>query len=404
MRATLTSADVGGATTLLAPTRPHGYDRDVPPTGDATMSYQLKDLRYQRAARDPQVMLENLRKDFDLRFSVGIWYFTPGGGRFHDRFVPAASIEERIEMAAEMAPLGVTGIEAHYPDEVNESNVDLYRTLEQETGIRLVAIPFSHFFDARFEFGSLSSTEPSARDHAVQIAIGGLEMVRDLGADVAISWPGMDGYRYLHGKPFMHMWDLFEGAMAEAMDEVPGVRIAIEPKPYEPAANNIYRTTAEGVLAAQRIEARLTNAENRRILDEGGTLVGLNPEVGHVKMGFEMLPAAFSLVAMECRLAHTHWNSQPDGNYDQDNNVGVVNAHETEALLYALWSFGYDGYCGIDINPENIPVHKAVELNIKAMRKLKDRVSRMPHERILECHLHPREHRGELEEILIESW
>ncbi len=198
------------------------------------MSYQLKDLRYQRAARDPQVMLENLRRDFDLEFSVGIWYFTPGGGRFHDRFVPAASIEERIEMAAEMAPLGVSGIEAHYPDEVNESNVDLYRKLEQETGIRLVAIPFSHFFDARFEFGSLSSTEPSVRDRAVQIAIGGLRMVRDLGADVAISWPGMDGYRYLHGKPFMHMWDLFEGAMAEAMDEVPGVRIAIEPKPYEP--------------------------------------------------------------------------------------------------------------------------------------------------------------------------
>jgi xylose isomerase len=368
------------------------------------MSYQLKDLTYQRAARDPQVMLENLRNDFDLKFSVGIWYFTPGGGRFHDRFVPAASIEERLEMAAEMAPLGVTGIEAHFPDEVNESNVALYRELERETGIRLVAIPFSHFFDPRFEFGSLSSTDPTVRDHAIRIAVGGLEMVRDLGAEVAISWPGMDGYRYLHGKPFMHMWDLFEGAMAEAMDEVPGVRIAIEPKPYEPAANNIYRTTAEGILAAQRIEARLTNPENRRILDEGGTLVGLNPEVGHVKMGFEMLPAAFSLVAMECRLAHTHWNSQPDGNYDQDNNVGVVNVQEAEALLYALWGMGYDGYLGIDINPENIPVQKAVDLNIRAMRKMKDRVSRMPHERILACHLHPREHRGELEEILIESW
>jgi hypothetical protein len=41
--------------------------------------------------------------------------------------------------------------------------------------------------------------------------------------------------------------------------------------------------------------------------------VGLNPETGQVKMAFEMLPAAFSLVGMEGRLAHTHWNSQPDG-------------------------------------------------------------------------------------------
>ena len=266
------------------------------------MAYELTDLRYQQGARDPDQMLQNLKRDFEFKISVGIWYFTPGGGRFHDRFVAAASIEDRIGMAAEMAELGVTGIEAHYPDEVNESNAHLYKQLEAETGIRLVAVPFSHFFDKRFEFGSLSNPDSASRDRAIQIAIDGLHFIREYGADMAISWPGMDGYRYLHGKPFMHMWDLFEGAMAAAMDEVPGVRIAIEPKPYEPAANNIYRTTAEGILAAQRIEQKLENPENKRLLAEGHALVGLNPEVGHVKMGFEMLPAAYSLVALENRL------------------------------------------------------------------------------------------------------
>ncbi len=237
----------------------------------------------------------------------------------------------------------------------------------------------------------------------MKILLVRLRLIGDVEADLAISWPGMDGYRYLHGTPFQAMWDRFEGAMAEVMDEVPGVRIAIEPKPYEPAANNIYRTTAEGILAAQRIEARLTHPENRRLLAEGHALVGLNPETGHVKMGFEMLPAAYSLVAMEGRLAHTHWNSQPDGNYDQDNNVGVVNPHETEALLYALWAIGYRGWFGIDINPENMPVAKAVELNVRAITRLKERVARLPHERILACHLRPAEHRGELEEILVQN-
>jgi xylose isomerase len=365
------------------------------------MAYQLQDLREQRSARDPQRMLANLRADFPLRFSVGIWYFTPGGGRFHDRFVPEATVEERLQMAAAMVPLGVTGIEAHYPAEVNEANAHLYRRLREQHGIRLAAVPFSHFFDARFEFGSLSSPDPAVRDRAQQVAVGALRLIREVEADLAISWPGMDGYRYLHGTPYMAMWDRFEGALAEVMDAVPGVRIAIEPKPYEPAANNIYRTTAEGILAAQRIEARLAHPENRRLLAEGHTLVGLNPETGHVKMGFEMLPAAFSLVAMEGRLAHTHWNSQPDGNYDQDNNVGVVNPHETEALLYALWAIGYRGWFGIDINPENIPVARAVELNIRAIARLKERVARLPHERVLACHLQPAAHRGELEEILI---
>jgi xylose isomerase len=354
-------------------------------------------------ARFPETMWKNLRGDFPLRFSVGIWYFTPPGGRFHDRFVPEATLEERLEMAADMADLGVKGIEAHYPDEVNAENAYLYRRLEEEAGIRLVAVPFSHFFDKRFEFGSLSNPDTAVRDRAIEIAVGGLRLVKEMRAEVAISWPGMDGYRYLHGTPYMAMWDRFEGAMAEAMDEVPGVRIAIEPKPYEPAANNIYRTTAEGILAAQRIEAELHNPKNRQLLDEGHALVGLNPETGHVKMGFEMLPAAFSLVGMEGRLAHTHWNSQPDGNYDQDNNVAAVNPHEAEALLYSLWAMGYQGWLGIDINPENMPVRKAVELNIRAIERMKERIARLPHERILECHLHPAHHRGELEEILIEN-
>lgn len=367
------------------------------------MSYRLADLRGQKAAITPEAMLANLKRDFELKFSVGIWYFTPGGGRFHDRFVKAASIPERIEMAAEMARLGVTGIEAHYPDEINEENAGLYKKLEQQAGIRVVGVPFSHFYNAMFEFGSLSNPDPKVREEATKIAIRGLKLVKEIGADAAISWPGMDGYRYLHDKPFMYMWNLFEAGMAEALDEVPGVRIAIEPKGYEPAANNIYRTTAEGVLAAARVERMLKNPENKRLLAEGHCLVGLNPEIGHVKMSYEMLPAAYALVMMEGRLAHTHWNSQPDGNYDQDNNVGVVNPAETEALLATLWAHGYSGYCGIDINPENMPVKKAVDLNIKAIRKMKERVARLPHERLIEAHIRPAENRGAIEEILIEN-
>ena len=368
------------------------------------MSNTLHDIRFQKKAIDPDVMLKNLQSDLNINVSVGVWYFTPGGGRFHDRFVKEASIPGRLEMAAEMEKFGVSGIEAHYPAEFNEDNAHLYKQLEKETGIRLVAVPFSHFFDTKFEFGSLSNPDSSVRKKAKEIAVGGLKLIKKTGVDMAISWPGMDGYKYLHGKPYMNMWDLFETAMAEAIDEVPGVRIAIEPKAYEPAANNIYRTTAEGILAAQRIEKKLTNKENRELLELGHTLVGLNPETGHVKMSYEILPATFSLVAMEGRLAHTHWNSQPDGNYDQDNNIGVVNFQESEALLYSLWAIGYNGYFGIDINPENMPVMKAVEINVKALRKMKDRLNRLPHEEIVACHLDPANNRGRLEEILIENW
>ena len=52
-----------------------------------------------------------------------------------------------------------------------------------------------------------------------------------------------------------------------------------------------------------------------------------------VLMGFEDLPYALSWPLGEGRLAHTHWNSQPLGNYDQDLNVGVVSPEQLEALL-----------------------------------------------------------------------
>jgi hypothetical protein len=48
-------------------------------------------------------------------------------------------------------------------------------------------------------------------------------------------------------------------------------------------------------------------------------------------------------------------------------------------------------------------IQKALEINIKAIHKMKDRIARLPHERIMACHLDPANHRGELEEILIEN-
>lgn len=366
--------------------------------------YELRDLSYQKKIRSREELIEHMKSfKLELNLSVGIWYFTPGGGRFHEPYVAEKSVEERLMMAEELAEFGVTGIEAHFPDEVNFDNLHRYRELEKRSGIKLVGVPFSHFYDKKFEFGSLSNPDPTIRDEAIQIAINGLKLVKEAGSRCAISWPGIDGYTYSLGTNFYWMWNAFEESMACAMDEVPGVRIAIEPKPYEPAPNNIYRTTAEGILAAQRVEQKLKNSENRKLLEKGYTLVGLNPEIGHVRMGFEDAAAAYSLVSLEGRLAHIHINSQPLGNYDQDLNVGVVEWQQAEALLYALKMIGYREFFGIDINPERMPVKKAIEVNSRALQIMNERIEALPHERLIDCYLHPDAHRGEIEMILLEA-
>ncbi|GAB4322176.1 MAG: TIM barrel protein [Promethearchaeota archaeon] len=367
--------------------------------------YQIADLRYQReaAGASREELLRRLRS-FKLqpKFSVGVWYFSPGGGRFHERYVPEMDVPARLQLAKEMADLGVTGIEAHYPAEINEDNVDLYKDLEGSAGIRVVGIPFSHFYEKEFEFGALSNPDPKVRERAIEVAEGALRLVKELGAAVAISWPGIDGYAYSLGTFYNFTWNWYEESIAEAMDRVPGVRVALEPKPYEPAPNNIYRTTAEGILAAQGVEARLRHPENRRLLEEGHALFALNPEVGHVRMGFEPVAAAFALVGRHGRLAHTHWNSQPLGNYDQDLNVGVVGWEDTFALLYALKAMGYREYFGIDVNPERMPVTTAVELNVRAVTKFAEKLEDLPHEELVDAFFDPAAHRGDVERILLD--
>jgi len=362
------------------------------------------DCRNQKIFRSQEELVKHMCTfDLKLNVSIGIWYFTPAGGRFHERYVPEKTIAEKLEMAAEMAKYGVKGIEAHYPYEANEENIHLYKKLEKETGIKLLSAGPWIFYDKDFEFGSLSNQIKKNREKAIKLLINNLKFVRDNNLFHCGIWPGIDGYTYSMGTVFYHLWDNFEQAISEAMDEVTGVRVAIEPKPYEPVPNNIYRTTSDGILAARDIESRLKSNVNRKILKEGYALVGMQPEIGHVRMGFEDTPYVFTRIAREGRLFHTHWNSQPLGNYDQDLNVGVVEWQQAEAAMYSLKIVGYEGYFGIDINPERIPVQKAIEINCKVLEIMNYRINSLPHEKILDCYFNPEKNRGNLELILAES-
>lgn len=361
----------------------------------------MQDLRGQTTTRSGADLVGHLN-EFKVapRFTAGLWYFSPGAGRFHDYYGPEVPIEARLETAAELADHGLQGVEAHYPAEVNEDNLQLYADLEKSTGIKLVTVIPGLFFDGSFEFGSLSSPVPESRELAIQRTITALEMNKELGTDFAVVWPGIDGFEAAFGIDFYAMWSRFEEGLAKAMDAVPGVRVAIEPKPYEPRGNNIYRNTADGIIMAQDVEKLLSADENKALLAEGHALVTLNPEVGHVLMGFEDLTYSFSRILRQGRLAHTHWNSQPLGNYDQDLNVGVIAPEQAFACLYALKMHSYEGFLGIDINPERMPAKTALINNmdrIKAMIQMTDAVD---HELVAACIEKPDRNRGVLEAYL----
>ncbi len=361
----------------------------------------MKDLRNQSKIRKDDELIKHLNQfSLELKFSAGVWFFAPGGGRFHDRYVPEMTIKERLEIAAELVEYGLSGLEAHYPAEINEENLPLYQELEKSTGIRVITVVPGLFFDAEFEFGSLSSPIPKAREMAIQRTITTLQLNKELNTDFAIIWPGIDGFESAFGIDFYAMWGRFEEGLAQAMDAVPGVRIAIEPKPYEPRGNNIYRNTADGLIMAQDAENLIQAEENKKLLAEGHAMVCLNPEVGHVLMGYEDLAYSFSRILRQGRLAHTHWNSQPLGNYDQDLNVGLISPEQALAALYAMKMHGYTEYLGIDINPERMPVKQALINNIDRLKALIQITDEIDHELVVACIEKPEQNRGVLEAYL----
>ena len=370
-------------------------------TDQQNVAPPLPDLRPQALERDSQGMLAHLKSfSLDLKFSAGIWFFSPAASRFHGPYGPALPIDARLEIAAGLAKDGLKGIEAHYPNEINEDNIGLWKSFAASSGIRvLTVIPFL-FWDSEFEFGSLSNPDEGARRRAIDRTIGALRMNKELGTDFAIVWPGIDGYEQGFGLDYAAARRRFASGLAEAMDACPGVRIAFEPKPYEPRGRILYGTTPEGVLLGRDVEAMLRAPLNINLMTAGHRLCCMNPEVGHVLMGFEDLAYAFSWPLSEGRLAHSHWNSQPLGNYDQDLGVGAVSPEQLESLLYTLKMHGYRGYYGIDINPERVPVDVALRNSFDAMRAARDRVESLDHESILAAHAAPGRARGYIDALL----
>ena len=227
----------------------------------------LVDLRMQATRRTPEQMLAHLKSfELDLRFSAGIWYFSPPNSRFHAKYQMELNIEQRLEIASRLKDEGLVGLEAHYPNEVNEQNVDLWRKFARDTGIRLITVIPLLFWDEQFEWGSLSNPLERPRRAAIDRTIAALRLNRELDTDFAVVWPGIDGYENPFGIDHAAMRQRFADGLIEAMDAVPGVRIAFEPKPYEPRGRILFGTTPEGVLLGRMVESKLAATENKRML------------------------------------------------------------------------------------------------------------------------------------------
>ena len=267
-----------------------------------------------------------------MKTSLGIWALGP----MVTRFVPGGyqpqrageTTVDRVRRAVDGLGDLIDGYEFHYPQEINEDNVDAIRdALGADHDIYCLAGGLH--LDPRFGRGGLTNPDPKLRAEAVQIAVGAAELAGRLGVALIV-WPGVEGYNYPFQTPYAESWGWFIDGIAEvaAKLEEHGVLLFLEHKNSEPAMKIFMRNIGMTLHVIHTLRGRGLNN------------IKVNMDWQHLIMNGENLAEYAALLASEGLLGHQHANSGW-GTFDDDNMVGATAFMETLELALELRRAGY---------------------------------------------------------------
>ncbi|MDX6641663.1 MAG: xylose isomerase [Solirubrobacteraceae bacterium] len=281
-----------------------------------------------------------------MKTSLGIWAlgpmvtrFVPGGYQPEHAHEPTAE-----KVARAVAGLGemMDGYEFHYPQELDESNLEAVRAALGDHDIYCIATGLH--LDPRFGRGALTNPDPGLRREARDIILRAADFAADVGAQL-ICWPGGEGYNYPFQARYADNWRWFIEGVAEAAERCAdrGIQLFLEHKNSEPAMKIYMRNIG--------MTLHVIHTLRRSGIDN----VAVNMDWQHLLMNGEHLPEYAALLAAEGLLGHQHANSGW-GTFDDDNMVGATAFMETLELALELRRAGYgrDGdtrRLGFDLYP-----------------------------------------------------
>jgi xylose isomerase len=261
-----------------------------------------------------------------MKTSLGIWAFGP----MVTRFIPGGyqpqwageSTAERVRRA--VAGLGdlIDGYEFHYPQELNEGNLDEVREALGDRDVYCIASGLH--LDSRFGRGGLTSPDPDTREEARRRTVAAADFAGSLGAHFII-WPGIEGYNYPFQTPYRESWEWLIEGIGEAAERCRehGVLLFLEHKNSEPAMKIFMRSIG------------MTLHVIHKLRTQGFDNVKVNMDWQHLIMNGENLGEYAALLAAEDLLGHQHANSGW-GLFDDDNMVGATAFMETIELAVEL--------------------------------------------------------------------